>query len=159
MFAFSGKFLYTVDVKGRVNVPAPYRSQLSAGNDQTFHIAYGPNECLFVYPQQIFIQVATRLEEEYGSLATPDEERRYLLDTMASAQPSRCDQQGRIIVPQEHLDYAHLTGEVLIIGVLNRMEFWNPKLYHAFMEDSELNKKQRVQRFGGADRVRGKEDV
>jgi MraZ protein len=152
LLAFSGKFLYTVDAKGRVNIPAPFRSQLSEASENTFHIAQGPNDCLFVYPREIFMHTAAKLESKYGSLATPDEERRYFLEMMADAHPARCDQQGRIIVPQDHLAYAKIKNEVLIIGVLNKMELWNPKLFETFIEDSRLSKKERVKRFGGADR-------
>lgn len=152
MLAFSGKFQYTVDGKGRINVPAPFRSQLSEDSDNTFHITLGPNDCLFVYPREVFMHIAAKLEEKYGSLSTSDEERRYLLETMADAQPSRCDQQGRIIVPKEHLEYAGIDGEVLIIGVFSKLEFWNPERYGRFIGESKFTKKERVREFGGADR-------
>ena len=152
MLAFSGNFNYTVDSKGRVNIPAPFRSQLSEESDHTFHITFGPNESLFVYPREVFVQFAAHMEEKYGSLATSDEERRYFLETMANAHPSRCDQQGRIIVPPKHLDYGKIEGEVLIIGAVTKLEFWNPEKYGAFMKHSSYTNKERVQRFGGADR-------
>lgn len=152
VLAFSGKFSYNVDSKGRVNIPAIIRSQLGKESDNTFHIAEGPNDCLFVYPRETFVHIGSKLEEQYGSLSSSDEERRYLLQTMANAHPSRCDQQGRIMVPQEHLDYAKIKDKVLIIGVFNKLEFWNPKNYERFMEESGFSTKERVQKFGGADR-------
>ena len=152
MITFSGKFLYTVDAKGRVNIPALFRSQLGTESDNAFHITYGPNDCLFVYPRVIFTGIAAKLEAKYGSLATPDEERRFLLKTMANAQTVRCDQQGRIVVPQEHLNYAKIKGEVFIIGVFNKLEFWNPSCYELFMQQGSLSEKERVKQFGGADR-------
>ena len=152
VLAFSGKFQYTVDAKGRINIPAPFRNQLSEESDHTFHIAFGPNTCLFVYPREAFIQVAAKMETKYGSLATSDEERRYFLEMMGNAHPAKCDQQGRIIVPQEHLDYALIKGEVLIIGAFSKLEFWNPETYTQFFKASTFTNKQRVLRFGGADR-------
>jgi MraZ protein len=152
MITFSGKFLYTVDAKGRINIPAVFRNQLSAESENAFHITHGPNDCLFVYPREIFTAIAAKLEVKYGSLATPDEERRFLLETMANAHTVRCDQQGRIVVPREHLDYADIDGDVLIIGVFNKLEFWNPVMYETFMKEGRLSQKERVKRFGGADR-------
>ncbi len=152
MFIFSGKFLYTVDAKGRINIPATYRNQLGEESNNVFHVTPGPNECLFVYPQDIFLQIASKLEEKYGSLSTDDEERRYFLETMGNAQPSRCDQQGRIIVPKEHLEYAKVDKEVLIIGAFNKFEFWNPNQYEQFIKSSKNSRKERVKLFGGADR-------
>jgi len=152
VLAFSGKFPYTVDSKGRVNIPAIIRSQLGPESDNTFHIAEGPNDCLFVYPRESFVHIAAKLEKKYGSLSSSDEERRYLLRIMANAHPSRCDQQGRIMVPREHLDYAKIKDKVLIIGVFNKLEFWDPKNYEKFIEESGFSTKERVQKFGGADR-------
>ena len=145
-------FEKTVDAKGRINIPATYRNQLEEEPNNVFHVMLGPNENLFVYPQEVFVHIATKLEEKYGSLSTDDEERRYFLETMASAQPSRCDQQGRIIVPKEHLEYAKVDKEVLIIGAVNKFEFWNPNLYEHFLKTSKNSSKERVKLFGRADR-------
>jgi MraZ protein len=153
MPVFSGKFLYKVDVKGRINIPAPYRNQLSERSDNTFHVSYGPNNCLFVYPREIFITLAEQLEIQYGSLSTSDEERRYFLETMINAQPVRCDNQGRIIVPRPYLEYAKIHEEVMIVGAVNKMEFWDPDSLKAFLQNSDFSSQQRVQRFGGADRT------
>ncbi len=148
--AFSGNFKYTVDAKGRVNIPAPYRNQM---RDNTFHITYGPNTSLFVYPGEIFKEFSLKLARSYGSLASSDEERRYLLQVMHDAHPSRCDQQGRIIVPKKHLEHAKIEKEVLIIGVVTRMEFWNPVLFEEFMNSGSLSNNELIKRFGGADKL------
>jgi len=148
--AFSGNFKYTVDSKGRVNIPAPFRSQVS---DNTFHITYGPNTSLFVYPRERFKEFSMKLERSYGSLASSNEERRYLLKVMYDAHPSRCDQQGRIIIPKKHLEHAKIEKEVLIIGVVSRIEFWNPNIFEEFMHNGSLSNDELIKRFGGADRL------
>ena len=38
------------------------------------------------------------------------------------------DKQGRIAITQNLIDYAKLKKEVLIIGMVNKIEIWNPKL-------------------------------
>ena len=152
MLSFSGKFLYAADGKGRVNIPAPFRSQLSEDSDNTFHVLMGPNPCLFVYPREVFFKIAQRLEKKYGSMSTPPEQRRFFLQTMANAHPTRCDQQGRILLPEEHLRYASIRKEVLIIGAVNKLEFWNPQQYESFLAEGDLNAQDRVRQFGGVDR-------
>jgi MraZ protein len=149
---FSGKFLYTVDSKGRINIPAIFRSQLSRLSDNTFHITYGPNDCLVVFPREVFIPFAEKLDGEYGSLSASDDERGYFLEVMADAHPVRCDQQGRIVVSQEHLDHAKIKEKVLIVGAVKKMEFWNPKIFNEFLKKSKLSKKSQVKKYGGADR-------
>ncbi len=153
MFIFSGKYLYTVDTKCRINIPAAYRRPVGDKSSSVFHVTLGPNECLVVYPQQFFTDFAIKLDREYGSLATEDEKRRYFLETMGNAQPSRCDQQGRIIVPKEHLEYAKIDKEVMIIGAVNKFEFWNPEIFNQFIKGSPISSKERVKRYGGVDRT------
>lgn len=148
--SFSGSFHYTVDSKGRVNIPAPFRSQVS---DNTFNVTYGPNSSLFVYPGERFAEVSRGWARSYGSLASSDEERRFLLQIMHNAQPSRCDQQGRIIIPKTYLEHAKIEKEVLIIGVVSKMEFWNPELFEEFMNSGSMSNDELIKQFGGADRL------
>ncbi|MFH1943392.1 MAG: hypothetical protein ABIL68_14925 [bacterium] len=152
MLLFSGEFKNTVDSKGRISIPAVFRNQLSDESWNTFHITIGSNKNLTVYPREVFIHVASNWEKSYGSLATPEEQRRFLLDMMANAQPTRCDQQGRIIVPKKHLDYAKIVREVTIIGMVTKIEFWNPDMYADFMRRGMLTSQERLMQFGGADK-------
>ncbi|MBI3787999.1 MAG: division/cell wall cluster transcriptional repressor MraZ, partial [Ignavibacteriales bacterium] len=43
--------------------------------------------------------------------------------------------QARLSVPQELLKFAGLENEVLIVGVLERVEIWNPKTYEDYMNN------------------------
>ncbi|RKY79061.1 hypothetical protein DRQ07_06850, partial [candidate division KSB1 bacterium] len=77
-----------------------------------------------------------------------DEERRYFLETVSDAHPVRCDQQGRITVPQEHLEYAKIKDKVLVIGAVDHLELWNPDVYNEFIGQSSFTPKDRVRRYG-----------
>ncbi len=161
MLCFTGKDTYTVDTKRRVNIPASAIHELSIlhkANDNSkdfnvteiiFHITRGQNDCLFIYPRQVFMQMASRLNSHFGSRGTDDDdERRYFLETMSDAHPVRCDTQGRITVPQEHLEYAKIKGKAIVIGAVDHLEFWDPDEYHTFVNKSTSTPKDRVKRFG-----------
>ncbi|MCK5148215.1 hypothetical protein KAR48_15775 [bacterium] len=176
LLCITGKYQFTVDTKRRVNIPAPAMLELfkqtqiymEAGgvvskdsdafkkfkeSDVTFHITRGPNDCLFVYPRDVFMQKAARLNSHFGSRGTENnEERRYFLETMADAQPVRSDQQGRVTVPQEHLDYAGITKHALVIGAFDHLEIWDPEVYDAFISGSTVSPQERVKKFGWAER-------
>ena len=176
LLLITGKYSFTVDGKRRVNIPSPAMLELfkqtqayaeTGGivtkdseafkkfkeSDVTFHITRGPNDCLFVYPRDVFMEKAARLNAHFGSRGTgDDEERRYFLETMADAQPVRSDQQGRVTVPQEHLEYAKIDNEVLVIGAFDHLEFWNPQIYEAFINASRSSAQQRVKKYGWAER-------
>jgi Uncharacterized protein conserved in bacteria len=44
-----------------------------------------------------------------------------------SATPSTCDKQGRIMLSPSLISYSQLDKEALIIGMINKIEIWNPK--------------------------------
>lgn len=148
MPVFSGQFKYSLDSKGRVNIPALFRNQLQikledgteSQDNLFFYISFGKEPCLYIYPSMVFNTVAQKLQEESDSLFGGEEEQVKLFRKfMAKSQPSRCDSQGRIIVPKEHIEYAGIQNEVLIVGVGNRIEFWNPERFEKSIEDVKLD--------------------
>jgi division/cell wall cluster transcriptional repressor MraZ len=163
---FSGEYIHKVDTKRRINIPATVISEISReyeyskDSDFTFHIVPGPNDCLFVYPREMFAQIAENLEKKYGSLGLNEEDedeiegKRFFTWLMGQAKPLTCDQQGRIIVSDDHLEYAGISveGKVVIIGTGNKLEFWNPDRHEKFLEGGKYSKKDLVKRFGRADR-------
>lgn len=141
LLVFSGQFNYTVDSKGRVNIPAPFRSQLpdksadDGGADGIFfHVTFGVDPCLYAFPRSVFKEEVSKLQEECGSFFAPKDKIKLFRRIMSNAQPCRSDQQGRIIIPKEHLEYAQIQEEVLIIGLGSRIELWNPALFKESIE-------------------------
>jgi MraZ protein len=43
------------------------------------------------------------------------------------------DGQSRIIIPKDLLQFAGIENEVVILGVLERIELWNPKTYREYV--------------------------
>ena len=50
-----------------------------------------------------------------------------------------CDKQGRVIISQLHKDYAGLKKEVIIIGVMDKIEIWDLQQWNEFEEDNVQN--------------------
>ena len=141
---FSGNFKYTFDSKGRVNIPAQFRNQLLEKPDDGFdsqdslffHITYGNESCLYVYPRSVFRNLVERWEPLSDPLMGNEDDDKVQLyrRLMAFAQPCRGDQQGRIIIPKEYIDYAGIDTEVLIVGMGNRIELWNPETFNHYIK-------------------------
>ena len=147
---FAGKAEKSVDNKRRINIPAYFVNQISS---KTFHITRGQDQNLFVYPKEVFYQKAARLNLHYGSRGQEEREKRlYFLETMADAQAVQCDQQGRIMMPQEFLDYANIKDRVLIIGAFDKLVLCNPDVFEQFKKSSQFTEQDRVTQFGWADR-------
>ena len=52
--------------------------------------------------------------------------RTFIRQIARSATPSTCDKQGRITLSPSLISYAQLDKEALIIGMVNKIEIWNP---------------------------------
>ena len=120
---FTGEFSYTVDAKGRVNIPSKFRKVLSVDNEDTFVITRGMDPCVWVYP----VVVWQNIENDLKSLSSLSAiNRTFVRNTVRYASPLTYDGQGRIQLTNNLINYAELGKKTLIIGMVNKIEIWNP---------------------------------
>ena len=120
---FIGEYAYALDLKGRVNVPAKFRQALSKDNKNTFIITRGMDSCVWVYP----LTEWQKIEADLRNLSSLSNiHRAFVRNTARYASPSTYDKQGRITLSPSLVEYAGLEKDVLIIGMINKMEIWNP---------------------------------
>ena len=131
---FIGEYSYTLDSKGRVNIPSKFRHSLSKENKNTFVIARGLDQCIWIYPLVEWKRIETNLR---GLSSISNTHRRFIRNTARYATPTTYDKQGRIILNPSLIRYAGLEKEVLIIGMINKMEIWNPGLLKK-VEDEQI---------------------
>jgi MraZ protein len=116
---FLGEFAHTIDDKGRLTIPAKFREDLASG----VVITRGLDGCLWAYSRSEWEQLA----EKISRLPTTNPAARNFSRFMfANAFDSIPDRQGRVLIPQNLRDYAHIESDTIIIGVMNRLELWNP---------------------------------
>lgn len=131
MSSFKGSYGYSVDSKGRINIPVRLRKYVSPEANDTFVITRGYEQCLFVYP----LDEWNKLEESIRALSPSDPKHRFFTRTLLQrAVESQLDGQSRITIPKELLQFAGIVNEVLIVGVLERIEVWNPKSYDEYLK-------------------------
>ena len=119
---FIGEYHYSLDSKGRVNIPAKFRQSLSKDNKNTFIATRGQDPCIWVYP----LTEWKKIEIELRNLSSVSGIHRTFVRQIArSATPSTCDKQGRIMINPSLISYAGLEKEALIIGMINKIEIWN----------------------------------
>lgn len=120
---FTGEYSYTIDSKGRVNIPAKFRQSLSEDNQNTFVITQGMDPCIWVYPLVVWNEIETALKN-LSSLSAIN--RTFIRNTVRYATFTTYDKQGRIQLTPKLIQYAGLEKEILIIGMVNKIEIWNP---------------------------------
>lgn len=115
---FMGEYNHTVDPKGRLIVPSKFREQL--GNE--FVVTKGLDGCLFVYPNEEW----QNIEEKFRNISmTSKDARKFSRFFFAGAASCELDKQGRILLPSVLREYADLEKEVVLVGVLSRVEIWS----------------------------------
>lgn len=130
MASFKGTYKYSVDSKGRLNIPSKLRKQLTDDIKDHFVVMRGFDKCLFVYPINIWADV----EAEFIKLSAYNSEDRQLERTIyANLSEVELDSQARISIPPDLREYAQIDSDALIIGIRNRIEIWNPKVYEEYI--------------------------
>ncbi len=120
---FIGEFAYSLDKKGRANIPSKFRQTLSDDNEKTFVITRGMDPCIYVYPLVQWKEIESNLRN-LSSLSKIN--RTFVRNTARHASPSTYDKQGRITITPSLIDYAKLEKDLLIIGMVNKIEIWDP---------------------------------
>lgn len=130
---FRGRFEYTIDSKGRLNIPSRFREVLLEEYGDEILVLTNFDHCLFAYP----LSEWEVIEEKLGELPVIDEAvtsfKRFFY---SSAQECSIDKQGRILIPPALRKYAGLDKEVILAGMIRYFELWDSK---RFWEVTEMN--------------------
>lgn len=114
---FMGEYNHSIDAKGRIIVPAKFRETLG----DEFVVTLGLDGCLFVYPNEEWLNFVSELKNLPGSKEARQLQRYF----MAGAASCEVDKQGRILIPTKLRIQAGLEKEVVFIGVLSKIEIWS----------------------------------
>lgn len=131
MTRFLGTHQTKLDSKGRVSVPAVFRAALRSLRSQDngaleISVILRPSHqyrCIEAWPEASFDTLTSELaqfseiSEQHDDLATA---------LFADAYPLESDKEGRIIVPEDLLAHANITGPVAFMGIGSRFQLWEP---------------------------------
>lgn len=126
-------FLYThlnkLDRKGRISVPAEFRSALAElGFDSfaAFRSFRSPAiECWTPARLEELATASDRLD------VFSDEQETLAATLFANAKPLSFDSEGRITLPAEFLAHAGITTDALFVGGGQSFQIWEPKAHEA----------------------------
>jgi len=121
---FRGNHPTRVDEKGRLKLPADFRSQLESGGEgrQVFYITSKDGERAELWP----IKAWEEIEAKLGTLPSTNPAKRKFLDvTNYYGQMAEMDNQGRLLLPQILRDKASLNADVVVYGAQKSLEVLN----------------------------------
>ena len=115
---FMGEYSHTIDTKGRLIIPSKFREELG----ETFVVTKGLDGCLFVFSDEEWRAFEIKLK---SLPLTNKNARQFARFFVAGATPCELDKQGRILLPATLREFAGLEKDVVLTGMLNRIEIWS----------------------------------
>ena len=139
---FFGEFRHSLDQKNRITIPARWRTN---GADEFFITHNSKRSCLTVFPSDVFQRVS---EDSKAHAASPDEHR--MFKTLFYSQATNCtlDKHGRLLLPDELCQRAGLNAELVLTGISDRFEIWQPATWQARKELDQAAFENLTERMG-----------
>lgn len=138
---FIGEYHHTVDEKGRLAVPVKFRAELAEGAV----ITRGLDSSLFLFPKKEWDKLANKLA---GLPLGQSNSRAFSRLMLAGAMDVELDKQGRMILPEYLRQYAGLEKNVVVAGLLNRLEIWEAAKWEEYKKFTEADAEKIAEQMG-----------
>jgi len=131
MKLFLSTYTNKVDAKGRVSVPAQFRSALqNASREQTGFVVFPASKypALEGFSWSMMEEIGRRLDQ-FPIFSSPQDD--LAAAVFASAVPVHYDETGRILLSKDLLAHAEITDTALFVGLGNKFQIWQPERFAA----------------------------
>jgi MraZ protein len=128
---FQGANQINLDAKGRMAVPTRARDPLTQGGTVRLVLTAHPDGCLLLYPAPAWEPIRTQV------MAFPSLDRQLSLWKrllVGFAQDVEPDNAGRLLIPPELRDFAHITRPVMLVGQGSHFEIWDLEAWNTQLE-------------------------
>jgi MraZ protein len=136
---FLSTYVNKVDRKGRVSVPAPFRTVLSGQNSAGIvaypafkHPAISCSGLAWVDEMAALLETLPEFSDEYDKLASMFGEMKDL----------SIDPEGRIVLPEDMLSLAGITEQVAFVGLSKTFQIWEPEALKAHQDHMRQLKRE-----------------
>lgn len=127
---FIGRYEHSLDAKGRVILPVKFRAPFERGGFLSqFH-----EGCVAVWTPEEFER---QLESMQQASELGRDERNLARVWAGGSAEVEVDKAGRMPIPSYLRQFAQLSGEVLVIGAIDRVELWDPAVWQSRVQPSE----------------------
>jgi MraZ protein len=127
---FSGIYYHSLDSKNRLIIPSKLRETAdSIKKNDAFYLTRGFEGCLYLFPSVYLKDIADRIHRL--SFTGRDARSFQRLFFSVTVQVS-FDRQGRIVIPETHMQLGKLKKNCAILGVADRIEIWDADAWKEF---------------------------
>jgi MraZ protein len=138
---FIGEYQANIDEKGRISIPAKFRTELK----KKVVVTRGLDSSLFLYTESEWKKLAEKLASLPISTANTRAFSRLML---AGAMDCEIDKQGRIIIPGYLKDFAKIQKKLVFAGLYNRLEIWDQEVWNAYKRQTETESGAIAEKMG-----------
>ena len=119
-----------LDKKGRVSVPASFRSDLSnLGYNGVICYPSFNNQCIEAWPQDRIEKISTSID----SLNPFEEKKDYFSTSILSESINlQFDSEGRILLTTKLLKHSKIKNRMLFVGQGKTFQIWEPTIFEKF---------------------------
>lgn len=130
---FRGVTQLSLDAKGRLAIPARYRSELVSFCEGRLIVTADPSRCLLIYPQPAWEPI----EQKLNNLSSFDPRTRSLQRLLVgNASDVEMDAAGRILVSPPLRQFAGLSKDVVLVGQGTKFELWDEGQWNLQIENA-----------------------
>ena len=130
---FRGVTQLSLDAKGRLAIPARYRSELMSTCSGHLIVTVDPSKCLLIYPQPAWEPI----EQKLNNLSSFNPKIRSLQRLLVgNASDVEMDTTGRILVSPPLRQFAGLSKDVVLVGQGAKFELWDEEQWNLQIENA-----------------------
>lgn len=130
---FSGEYHVSIDLKGRISIPASFRDELEQSYQSEGLVVTRYKNGLVAYPPSRWEDIRARV----FAMAPGPKREANLRNRIAPAKECTFNAQGRIQLPQSLREHADLDKDVVVIGMFEKIEIWSRQAHAAIAAESE----------------------
>ena len=119
---FQGATALSLDVKGRLAIPARHREALVEAADGQLVLTAHPHRCLLLYPEPAWLPIRDKVLAT-SSLNPQSASIKRLL--VGNARDETLDSAGRLLIAPELRQFAVLEKQVWLVGLGSHFEIWS----------------------------------
>lgn len=135
-FFFSGSTAAKLDEKNRFVLPQAMRYGLVENGSLEFSMVLGLGGCLAIYRKTEMEKIVAKFQ---GKQHVAKYQKFFTL-FFSTLHELTCDKIGRVLLPPMLKKAVGIKSEIVIAGVLNKIEIWPKESYEAQLDDLLINK-------------------
>ncbi|WP_131535895.1 division/cell wall cluster transcriptional repressor MraZ [Pedobacter nototheniae] len=131
-----GEFDCKLDAKGRLMVPASLKKQLPEAERDGLVINRGFEKHLVIYPKKVWDEIVADLSKlnQYEKKT-----REFIRFFTRGASELTLDASGRVLLPKSLLEFAGISGDVVLACQFNKIEVWAKSAYDDLLDNEPEN--------------------